>query len=636
MFSKLLKKIHTSTNRFKHETLFIILGILSLLWFIIRTSQKPKRITYPCQQIALNNSILFLIYLAGALGIKVTHAHARNAIIKICTKSLYLLVLGIGAISIIISLAVNIYSRKTQASDPIGESKGSVVWIHDESATTDISNYQSYWKYSNQDNISAMLSRGIQTISKTNTNSKAMAWIFEEQDCTNKSIAIKVNFVNDMNSYALVNSPELIISLLELLTTSEKGIFNGFSEENIYVYDITKSFDNSARKYFITAIHEKFPKVHIIGGYCYGNVCDYGAEKAEFTDSKFSFPFSKPTGEQYCATQSDQYIASFLEEADYIINVPLLKGHSAENLGATLGFKNHFGTISNPRGAHDCISTFGNDEGLLGVYMAEFADGRTIAGKTVLTIGDGIFSTPYSHDKAPEDWDFFNGNTPNSIFISKDPVAIDSVMYDLIMTEFELNKKSYIIPGQKYLEASAREGLGIHEHPSFTEDCSDKTNPNCWKYNQLSLIFCDPECPQYSSVNINIDNDDTSEKNSVTIEPIGTYCNDPCSFQTIVGTKIIIKPSLSNSENTFSCEQIQCENNACSFTLAEDITINCKFEPILDTPENVPNNDSSEKSSENNNEYSTLIFSIYVTISLGLITAVVLIFIIKNKRISKK
>lgn len=636
MFSKFLKKRHTSTTRFNYEFLFIITGILSLIWFIIRTSQKPKRITYPCQQIALNNSILFLVYLAGALGIKVTHTHARNAIIKICTQSLYLLVLGIGAVSIMISLAVNIYSKKTEGYDPIGESKGSVVWIHDESATTDITNYQSYWKYSNPDSVSNMISRGVQTISKTNTNATAMAEIFGEQDCTNKSVAIKVNFVNDMNSYALVNSPEVIIALIELLTISEEEIFVGFKEENIYVYDITKSFDNSARKYFITAIHEKFPKVHVIGGYCYGNTCDYGAEKTEFNDSKFTFPFSKPTGDQYCATQSEQYIAPFLEKADYIINVPLLKGHSAENLGATLGFKNHFGTISNPRGAHDCISTFGNDEGLLGVYMAEFADGRTIADKTVLTIGDGIFSTPYSHDSAPESWDFFKNDTPNSIFMSKDPVAIDSLMYDLIMTEFELNKKPYVIPGQKYLEASAREGLGIHEHPSFSEDCSDKTDPNCWKYNQLNLIYCDPDCPKYFSVNMKINNKDSSDKNSVLIEPINTYCENECTFQVLEGTEITITAEKPNSSTTVSWEGVQCEENTCNFTLTESITIACNFNPVDNKTELNSNVENSDNNSNDNTNFSPLMLAVYITISLGLMSTVVLIFLIKNRETIKK
>ena len=41
------------------KTNFIVIGIGSLIWLIIRSGSKPSRITYPCQKVAANNSIFF-------------------------------------------------------------------------------------------------------------------------------------------------------------------------------------------------------------------------------------------------------------------------------------------------------------------------------------------------------------------------------------------------------------------------------------------------------------------------------------------------------------------------------------------------------------------------------------------------
>ena len=54
--------LHRILDFFK--TNYIVIGVGSLLWLIIRSGTKPSRFSYPCQRVAANNSIFFLSSLA--------------------------------------------------------------------------------------------------------------------------------------------------------------------------------------------------------------------------------------------------------------------------------------------------------------------------------------------------------------------------------------------------------------------------------------------------------------------------------------------------------------------------------------------------------------------------------------------
>ncbi len=45
-----------------------LLGVGSLIWLLLRSGAKPRRMTYPCQRVAAANSASFLAYLAALLG----------------------------------------------------------------------------------------------------------------------------------------------------------------------------------------------------------------------------------------------------------------------------------------------------------------------------------------------------------------------------------------------------------------------------------------------------------------------------------------------------------------------------------------------------------------------------------------
>jgi hypothetical protein len=79
--------------------------------------------------------------------------------------------------------------------------------------------------------------------------------------------------------------------------------------------------------------------------------------------------------------------------------------------------------------------------------------------KTVLVIGDGLFASRTNQGGTPTRWTSFGSQSPNVLFFSQDPVAIDSVMYDHLAAETTLYNHS-----DDYLALAEQQGLGVFEH----------------------------------------------------------------------------------------------------------------------------------------------------------------------------
>ena len=125
---------------------------------------------------------------------------------------------------------------------------------------------------------------------------------------------------------------------------------------------------------------------------------------------------------------SAQRLSKIVEEADYIINVPVLKDHS--NAGITFTLKNFYGIVDRPGDMHTDPSQTGKtwcDPYIAGVY-------NLAAEKVKLIVGDAIFA---AHKGGPSTAPTF---ILNSLFISTDPVAMD--MYALKVINDERIKKN--------------------------------------------------------------------------------------------------------------------------------------------------------------------------------------------------
>jgi hypothetical protein len=155
-----------------------------------------------------------------------------------------------------------------------------------------------------------------------------------------------------------------------------------------------------------------------------------------------------------------------IEQANYIINVPALKVH--ERGGMTLLGKCNFGSqarsnakhmhmgLPNPDGVPggDANSTFG-----YGFYriLVDLLGHEKLGGNTMLFVVDGLWGAPGANvppvkfEIAP-----FNNDWPSSIFMSQDPIALESVCYDFLKTEFTEERHTETYPQM--------EGVDDHLH----------------------------------------------------------------------------------------------------------------------------------------------------------------------------
>ena len=134
------------------QYLFPLIGLLSLIWFVVRVFPKPSRASYPCMRMAVPLTFSFMLWIAGLGGSVVALRKVRECI----KESRYLL----GALCLSVTLVAacvcvfGVDGRSASAwlqsttdnitpadpvNDPIGEPKGlnpgRVVWVHDPDAT---------------------------------------------------------------------------------------------------------------------------------------------------------------------------------------------------------------------------------------------------------------------------------------------------------------------------------------------------------------------------------------------------------------------------------------------------------------------------------------------------------------------
>jgi hypothetical protein len=147
-------------------------------------------------------------------------------------------------------------------------------------------------------------------------------------------------------------------------------------------------------------------------------------------------------------------------DADYVLNVPALKGHRWG--GVTFFAKNHFGSNTNDGAWHLHKGLHRIDYGapLRDGYkryrvMVDLMSYEHLGGKTLIYIGDLLWGTSYEHDppvkflSAP-----FNNDWSSSILVSMDPVAVSSVALDILQEEFQVEDLTTAPPRYTYVRFS--------------------------------------------------------------------------------------------------------------------------------------------------------------------------------------
>lgn len=431
------------------KLILILTGILSTVWFLIRVIPKPSRAAYPCMRAAQPLASSFILYLIGISGSVFLFRKAKEHLYH----SKYLLTIALTIIGLVVGTVVtikfpdlakaNVASKLENPNTPMGTGRGifpgRVAWVHDPGATNEnlTNTYGDYWwddKNTSQKAVDSMLVKGLMDISGA-TNSK-IAWdsIFHYFNRTHgkgnigykagEKIVIKINLNGAGNGPQNINtSPQICYSVLnELINTV------GVAEGDISIGDPNINFTDETWD----KCHTAFPDVRYWGK-------GTGRISVVIANSE---PLLTSDGEV------ENYLPQDYIDASYMINIPVLKKH--HRAGISLSSKNHFGSLTPYTGSAfhmhyslPCPIADGQAEnGDYGVYrcFVDIMGHKDLGGKTILYLIDGIWgSVNWGHPAVKWRMTPFNNDWPSSIFLSQDPVAIESVGFDFLYNEFDEN-----------------------------------------------------------------------------------------------------------------------------------------------------------------------------------------------------
>lgn len=453
-------------------------GLAALVWFLIRVVPKPSRAAYPCQRTAMPLASGFVVWLLGLAGSVTVFKKARQSLRE--SRVVWACVcLAIATVMGVVSLA-HLPERLARAGqpwgphEPLGQAKGiypgRVVWVHDPDATNwDGYTSPEHWWQSHCTNLAVvekMVSQAVRGVAGRNSDAAAWDAIFRHFNGergrgdvgyqAGEKIAVKINLTTcnagseqvDPVTYnkkpgimnRIDNSPQITLALLRQLVYTV-----GVAPEDITIGDPTGLFPN----YYRDMLYPEFPTVRYLDNYG-----GSGRTRAEFSD----VPLYWSTAEAKRTVQD--YLPVSFAEAHYLINFAILKGHSS---GVTLCAKNHYGSLirlpsqylrppwpGRPGGGsnfnyynmHYSLPNAGQSPpwspGIARYRsLVDLMGHSELGGKTLLYLIDGLFGG-YYWEARPYKWNMppFNGDWPSSILASQDPVAIDSVGYDFVNTEW--------------------------------------------------------------------------------------------------------------------------------------------------------------------------------------------------------
>ena len=463
--------------------LFFLMGILSTIWFLIRVIPKPSRATYPCMQVAAPFMSGFVVYLLTLGGITVALRKARQNMIR--TKYIAAASFLIAALAgMVISLThgiENSYANNAVATgpddgpnQPVGKPQGvypgRVVWIWNPDATNENckSNFDTQdWYFkpenTNQKVVRDMVRDGLNNLTGKKKIPEAWDVLFRFHN---------IRKYNKNNGY--VKGQKILIKINQ--GTSRLGLTSE-DKANGFYYPKTLKPGEERRKnsfgatetgpYIVLELLRELvneagvDQADIAVGDPMTDICghNYDVWFAEFPGVEYTGKFSSnhgrtliyPTAQDLIfysdKTQSDK-LYDVIEKADYLINVANLKPHMSA--GISLTAKNHFGSQSRFNASHlhySLMVPLGRDASNSGYHkyrvLVDLMGSKYLGQNTMLYMVDGLFGGGAAEVKGPVRYFMapFNNDWSSSIFVSQDQVALESVCYDFLRTEWNgINK----------------------------------------------------------------------------------------------------------------------------------------------------------------------------------------------------
>ncbi|MBN2182546.1 MAG: DUF362 domain-containing protein [Sedimentisphaerales bacterium] len=477
-----------------------LIGLVSLIWFLIRVIPKPSRATYPCQRLAAPLAGSFIVWIAGLVGSSFLYRRAK----LLLKKSRYvmagiLIVFAVVVIWSVLSItgshpANAAFSPSEPVNSPMGVAKGvhpgRVVWIRDPDATSWDQKSGNWWDDGNTDQskVDGMISKSIRRLAGQSSDSMAWDALFRHFNKTKGSgeagykkgekIVVKVNSNQDRSeiwrSGAGVHSPQVVYSLMVQLIVNA-----GVSGEDITIYDATsgRNIGNPIFNKIRGNPDKNFQAIKFVAGI----QPPPEGRTAPVVDQDNPIRFAQPG-------LPTAFLPKCVTGAKYMINLALLRPHGM--CGITLTAKNHYGSTYfqnngwTPRPLHRSSSA----RNPMGTYnnLVDLTGHKHLGGKTVLYMIDGLY-TAIDNEGQVFRFESLGNDWASSILVSQDPVAIDSVGLDILRSEPRAtrvtgNPDNYLHEaamandppsGTKYDpegDGTILESLGVHEHWNNPKD----------------------------------------------------------------------------------------------------------------------------------------------------------------------
>ena len=554
-----LNALHKKLTNYKlpAKFIFIVMGIASTLWFLIRVIPKPQRAGYPCMKTAAPIMSGFVLYLLSLGGLTLAFKKAVDRFKKAkYLSAAFAMIIGVALLIVFNwndsqpaysnTISFTREALPDGANNPMGEgigvNPGRVVWVWDEDATNENCTNKiddAFFMEENNDQtvVNTMMDDAIKQLASKESTADAWDALFKNFNErklgkasgyeTGQTVFIKVNngqagwAINRMdlsetgttsrmtgqrNIAMSGTTPATVVALIKQLVDDCK-----IPQEKIYVGEpMTHVY-----KSMYDAIHSRYPNVIILDRDGYSNLgrtqsAGWSNRIIHYSDNGSEMPDASG-----CST-----IMKEMESADYLINAAALKAHARN--GISVCAKLHFGSHGNSRNSaaslHPGLICSQNedqdaiDRGEYGMYrvLVDLMGHEKLGGNTVLFMVDALWAGIEATDM-PVKWGMepFNNDFPNSIFLSQDGVAVESVSLDFLRAEAENNKnfndRPFFPAVDDYLhqaadksnwpssisydpedDGSELKSLGVHEH--WNNASSKQYSKNLGTGNGIELV----------------------------------------------------------------------------------------------------------------------------------------------------
>ncbi len=474
-FESSFRKVRNFLKRIRvpGTLVFIIMGILSTVWFLARVIPKPQRAAYPCMRAAFPVMTGFIVWLISVTGSITAFRFARKNSKNrkyIVAASLFVAAAAFGIFSFTEqhkkAMAAGNYVDNDYfvPNEPMGTAQGihpgRVVWIFNPDATNENCTNtvdDRFYSPENTDQtvVDGMVNEAVMKITGEVTVSDAWDGIFKNFNNkkgrgdrsyqAGEQIFIKINqgtsswlskpdltrnFDGWAASYAPVTetSPQVILSILHQLVDVKH-----VNQSDIWLGDPIAHVWQDTYEY----LHDQYPDVkyvdHNSDYMSLGRTTIYpSAEDAVIYSDK---------GTVMPDAVSDALYEE-MENADYLINMAAMKAHA--RAGISLTAKNHFGSHTRDGAGHlhPGLLAPENDQPTNSGYgkyriLVDIMGHEKLGGNTCLFFVDGLWAGdeavdgPNKFQSAP-----FNNDWSSSILLSLDQVALESVCLDILRTEY--------------------------------------------------------------------------------------------------------------------------------------------------------------------------------------------------------